>query len=373
MPPPGHRLGRLERPADLLHELAPAEHPLVSQVGLPPPAKPGNRAPAPEAPDQAAALEFRPPPEGNSLRDEGAVGCPRPRHRWRELPQDGPSGLPGAKPIAQERAMPGPGVPVQRAERGNHLCPERVQVQVPDEFEEVGFLLHHDGLVAVLEEVADPLVPPVEGARIAGEQRTHAARKRPLPRPGEEVGVIGEEGPSVDGEAGRVNQSRQPADEVGPVCVVPKDGAALESSHHHVVEDSRSIKARLSGHLDPTLPQGRFRSNVPYSEQECRPILHAVLAQGRDLTSEPLPHLRARERATDELSHVGIAPQAHCQVDVRSRPLAKSQSLTPEEVLARAQRTIVIEFRHLARPRFPGSRITRHRCGAGFPSPPTIC
>jgi len=76
--------------------------------------------------------------------------------------------------------------------------------------------------------------------------------------------MVGEERPRADREAGRFDQGGQAAGEVGPVHVVPKNGASLEPPHHHVVEDPRTIEARLAGHFAQTLPHSRFRSNVPY-------------------------------------------------------------------------------------------------------------
>jgi hypothetical protein len=137
-------------------------------------------------------------------------------------------------------------------------------MEVADEFQEVRLLLHHDGLVAVLEEMADPLMAAVEGSRVAREERAHAAREGPLPRPEQEVRVVREQGPCVHGEPGRLDQAPHPGTEIAPIGVVPEDGAALEASHHHVVEDPRSIEARLPGHLNQKLLQNRFRSNVPY-------------------------------------------------------------------------------------------------------------
>jgi hypothetical protein len=68
-------------------------------------------------------------------------------------------------------------------------------VEIADQFEEVGLRLHHDGLVPILEEVADPVMPPVEGPRVAGEQRPHAPGQGAGPRPDEEMGMIREERP----------------------------------------------------------------------------------------------------------------------------------------------------------------------------------
>jgi hypothetical protein len=50
----------------------------------------------------------------------------------------------------------------------------QVQVEVADEFEKGGRLLHHEGLVPVLEEMADAVMPPVERAGIAREEGPYA-------------------------------------------------------------------------------------------------------------------------------------------------------------------------------------------------------
>jgi hypothetical protein len=39
-------------------------------------------------------------------------------------------------------------------------------MQIPDKLQQVGLLLHHDGLVPVLEEVAHALVAAIKDARI---------------------------------------------------------------------------------------------------------------------------------------------------------------------------------------------------------------
>ena len=58
---------------------------------------------------------------------------------------------------------------------------EGIQVEVPHEFEQVRLLLHHDGLVAVLEEVAAPLVAAIEGAGVPRQERAHAPGEGPAP------------------------------------------------------------------------------------------------------------------------------------------------------------------------------------------------
>ena len=82
--------------------------------------------------------------------------------------------LPGPRHPADERAVAGPGVPVAGAEVRHELRPERIQVEVADQFQEVGLFLHHDRLVPVLEEVAASLVAPVEGTGVPREEAPHA-------------------------------------------------------------------------------------------------------------------------------------------------------------------------------------------------------
>jgi hypothetical protein len=75
-----------------------------------------------------------------------------------------------------------PGVALQRPEVGDHLRAEGVQVDVADQFEQVGFFFHHDGLVAVLKQVADAFVAPIERAGVSGEERAHAPSEGTRPR-----------------------------------------------------------------------------------------------------------------------------------------------------------------------------------------------
>jgi hypothetical protein len=58
-------------------------------------------------------------------------------------------------------------------------------MDITNEFQKVGLLLHHYGLVAVLEEMALPLMPPIECSRVSGKERTHHPGERNLPRPEE--------------------------------------------------------------------------------------------------------------------------------------------------------------------------------------------
>jgi len=96
--------------------------------------------------------------------------------------------------------------------------------------------------------VADPLVAAVESARVPREETPHTPRERAIPGADQEMGVVREEGPGVDGEGALRRQAGQAGDEVVAVRVVSEDRAALQAPHHDMVEDSRGIKTRLTRH-----------------------------------------------------------------------------------------------------------------------------
>jgi hypothetical protein len=72
-----------------------------------------------------------------------------------------------------------PGIAIEGPEVSDEVRAEWVQVEIADQFQEVGVLFHDDGLVPVLEQVSHPLVAAVKGAGVAGEQGAHAPSQRP--------------------------------------------------------------------------------------------------------------------------------------------------------------------------------------------------
>ena len=120
---------------------------------------------------------------------------------------------------------------------------------------QVGRFLDDDGFVPVLEEMAVPLVPAIEGPCVASQQGAHRPREGPLPRPDEQVHVIGEHRPRVDGPRPGRGEGRQSGDELAAIPVIAEDRPALDAPHHHVVQDTRGIEAGTAGH-GGSLPWG---------------------------------------------------------------------------------------------------------------------
>jgi hypothetical protein len=153
--------------------------------------------------------------------------------------------------------MPGPGVPVQGIEVFDETTPQRIEVNVPNQLEKVGLLLHHNGLVPALDQGADAVVVTVERADIACQQPPHGggeAMFQPVTRrisraADQEMKMVWQQRP------GKHNQSRpfadrgEALDEVVPVTVIAEQGASLQPPDHHVLEDARRIQARAPRHV----------------------------------------------------------------------------------------------------------------------------
>ena len=86
------------------------------------------------------------------------------------------------------------------------------------------------------------------GARLGGGRRRHSqgGEQRPPLRdpfgPDQQVDMVGEQGACVDGCPAHLDHGRQPADELVAVQPVPKEGGALHSPHHPVVQDAGRIQ-----------------------------------------------------------------------------------------------------------------------------------
>ncbi len=139
--------------------------------------------------------------------------------------------------------MPGPGIFIEHIQRADYFGSQGIEVDVPYQLQQVGLLFHQDGLVPILEEMAGPLVAPIEAPGVPGEETSHGRRQRPRPRPDQEVKMIGKQRPRQDREARLRSDRRQSVDPILPIPVIRKDGSALDSPHHDMVQGTRRIQA----------------------------------------------------------------------------------------------------------------------------------
>ncbi len=161
------------------------------------------------------------------------------------LPKAGPRVSPGPGARSPERAVAGPGAAGERPERGHAVRAARVEVQVADAVPEGGRRRHHEGRVAALEEVPDPLLAAVDGPGGAGPEGPHAPGQGARPGPDQAVGVV-REGPGVDGEGPLLRQGGEADEEVRPIGVGAEEPGALDPAHPHLVQRVRRLQPRLA-------------------------------------------------------------------------------------------------------------------------------
>jgi hypothetical protein len=147
---------------------APAD-PLIRHECLAPAPQLPHGPPPATASDQPAALQVRPPALGPPGGHDGALGGACRAAIARAPPQDLGRRLPGARHDPAEGGVARPGVSLEPVEIPDDTGPERVELEIPQKFQAGRFLSHPDRLLAILEEVADPCVPPSDGPRVAGE------------------------------------------------------------------------------------------------------------------------------------------------------------------------------------------------------------
>lgn len=144
--------------------------------------------------------------------------------------------------------MAAPRESVQGIQIGNGPRSKRVQVNIADQFQEVGLFLDHYGLVPILKEVPPPSVAAIEFPRIARKEDAHVSRQGSRSGAHEEMEMVRKERPRIHAKAACLNQTRQAIDEIGPIPIVSEDGLPIQSATHHVLEDPGGVKARLTRH-----------------------------------------------------------------------------------------------------------------------------
>ena len=144
----------LEFASKVLDEHARPEDPRVSRVRRLASAQILDSRPAPKAPHQPSALEVGPAALALTFGNKPSIGGAGTAERRCELTKHLLRVLPEVLAGPDQRRVPAPRELVKRAQVGDERSAERVQVDVADEFEKIGFLLDDDGLVAILKEMS---------------------------------------------------------------------------------------------------------------------------------------------------------------------------------------------------------------------------
>lgn len=149
---------------------------------------------------------------------------------------------------AKHPSMPTPRISVQLGQISYELRPQRVEMDVAHELPEIRVLIADDGLVAILEHMPIRTVRAIVAHGIAREQPPHERRQPLGAAPHEEMGMIWQQGPRVDGRAGRAGNLSQPLHEVLPILTVRDDPTLLSPADDCMVQHPGSVQPRLPGH-----------------------------------------------------------------------------------------------------------------------------
>ena len=234
----------------------------VECPSLPPPAQRGDALPAASAPAETPACEVWSPSLIHPLHHESPIVPPSLTDPTPKLAEYCVHSLPGLALPSEEYTVSAPGVGLQGMEIMDETRAKRVQVNVPDQLQQVRLLLHHHGPEPVLEEMAPSAVPPIECPSIAPQERAHRAAKWAASRAYQQVQVVGHQRPGIHLPGAGHCHCCQPCHKVAPIQFVLKDGPVLDPTYHEVVQNAGSVQTGSSRHAG-TIAQlaVRFQGN----------------------------------------------------------------------------------------------------------------
>jgi hypothetical protein len=150
-------------------------------------------------------------------------------------------------------------VGVQPAHVVNDPGSKRVEMKVPNELQEIRLLINHDGFISVLKEMTTATVSPVEGTCVPRKEGSHRPGQWAVSRTEQEMEVIRQESPCVDGYRTSLRNLGQPPDEVIAVPIIPEEILAIETTRHDVMQDSGCIQPWSPRHMTPPLTRDSRR------------------------------------------------------------------------------------------------------------------
>jgi hypothetical protein len=151
--------------------------------------------------------------------------------------------LPRPLPLSHQRAMPAIRIAVQSGQMRNPSRPERVQMDIPNQFLKIGLFLAYNGFIPILWQMPMALVPPIETDHIPGQQSPYQSGKGNFARPRKKVSMIWQEG---SGKASRLcfqQKLSQPFKKILPVAITPIDLSAFNTPDDNMMKNYRSIQA----------------------------------------------------------------------------------------------------------------------------------
>ena len=108
-------------------------------------------------------------------------------------------------------------------------------------FEKIRVFFTDDGLVSVLEEVAGPLMPFVEGDGVSGHQFAHDLAERGRASAQEKVKMVRDQGPGITLGLGFFQNDGKAVEERLAIRVIEEELAPFDASGHDVLEEAGGV------------------------------------------------------------------------------------------------------------------------------------
>ena len=144
--------------------------------------------------------------------------------------------------------MPAIWVSIQFFKPGNNAGTDRVQVNIPDKFLQIGIFLADNGFVTILKQLAVALVAVIKTDGVTREEPSHHRGKGCQTRSEKKMGMIRDEYPCVTGRLGLGQEFSQPIEHILPIPIIYEYLSTLNPTDHDVMQDTRCVKASLSWH-----------------------------------------------------------------------------------------------------------------------------
>jgi hypothetical protein len=114
-------------------------------------------------------------------------------------------------------------------------------VDVSNQFQQIRLLFTDDRFIAVLKQMASPMIFPIVPHCITRQQAPHEFRDPLGSADYQEMNMITHQDPGKDSRSGVFRDLSEARKKVLAVFVLPKDGLSFSSPDHHVVKGSRGI------------------------------------------------------------------------------------------------------------------------------------
>jgi hypothetical protein len=150
--------------------------------------------------------------------------------------------------VTEEHGVAGPGIAIEGIESDGQTGTNRVEVDVADQLEQVGFLFDEDVFEAVLEKLARSAMAAVESGSVGTEPAPGQGEERECSGTKGDVGMGGHQGPGVDGRARIDDGLGQPSEKRAAIAIGAKQGPTFDTANDDVVESTGIVEPRAARH-----------------------------------------------------------------------------------------------------------------------------